>query len=88
MLFFPCVITQEDHIYYANFPGLDNIFTDGESLEEVVDNAKDVLKGMLFSMYKNNIEIPKPIFYKAKEKYSISYYNYNFWLYHIFCFKN
>ena len=48
MLFFPCVLTQEDHIYYANFPGLDNVFTDGETLEEVVDNAKDVFKGMLY----------------------------------------
>lgn len=73
MLFFPCVITQEDDIYYANFPGLDNVFTDGETLEEVVDNAKDVLKGMLFSMYKNNIEIPKPISYKAKDDEMVIY---------------
>mgnify|MGYP000943247597 CR=1 FL=1 len=28
MLFFPCVITKEEHIYYTNFPGLDNVFTE------------------------------------------------------------
>lgn len=67
MLLYPCIITQEDNIYYANFPDLENVFTDGETLEEVVENAKDVLKGMLFSMYKNDVEVPKPKRYRAKD---------------------
>ena len=72
MLLFPCVITKED-IYYADFPGLDNVFTDGESEEEVIENAKDVLKAMLFTVYKNNIEIPKPSRYKAKDEEILIY---------------
>ena len=73
MLLFPCVITKEEDVYYADFPGLDNVFTDGESEEEVIENAKDVLKAMLFTMYKNNIEIPKPSRYKAKDEEMLIY---------------
>ena len=73
MLLFPCVITKEEEVDNGDFPGLDNVFTDGETLEEVIENAKDVLKAMLFTMYKNNIEIPKPSRYKAKDEEMLIY---------------
>lgn len=73
MLLYPCVITYEDEVYYANFPGLENVFTDGETLEEVVERARDVLKGMLFSMYKNDVTVPAPIPYKATEDERLIY---------------
>ena len=58
-LLYQCVVKEEDGIFYANFVNFEGCFTDGETLEEVVRNAKDVLSGMLFTMAKNNIPFPK-----------------------------
>ena len=58
-LLYPCVVREEDGVFYANFVNFEGCFTDGETLEEVVRNAKDVLSGMLFTMAKNNISFPK-----------------------------
>ena len=57
---YPCIIYEEDGIYYANFKDFDACFTDGESIEEVIINAKDVLEGTIFSLLKNNLEVPEP----------------------------
>ena len=38
----------------------DDYFTDGESIEEVIINAKDVLEGTIFSLLKNNLKVPEP----------------------------
>ena len=57
---YPCVIYEEDGIYYANFKDFDACFTDGDSIEEVIINAKDVLEGTIFSLLKNNLEVPEP----------------------------
>ena len=57
---YPCIIYEDDGIYYANFKDFDACFTDGESIEEVIINAKDVLEGTIFSLLKNNLEVPKP----------------------------
>ena len=58
-LLYPCVVKEKDGVFYANFVNFEGCFTDGETLEEVVRNAKDVLSGMLFTMAKNNIPFPK-----------------------------
>ena len=47
---YPCVVHEKDGIYYANFKDFDACFTDGESIEEVIINAKDVLEGTIFSL--------------------------------------
>ena len=57
---YPCVVYEEDGIYYANFKDFDACFTDGENIEEVIINAKDVLEGTIFSLLKNNLEVPEP----------------------------
>jgi len=44
---YPCVVYEEDGIYYANFKDFDACFTDGENIEEVIINAKDVLEATL-----------------------------------------
>ena len=54
-LLYPCIVKKEDGIFYANFLDFEGCFTDGETLEEVVINAKDVLSGTLFTMAKHNI---------------------------------
>jgi len=57
---YPCVVYEQDGIYYANFKDFDACFTDGENIEEVIINAKDVLEGTIFSLLKNNLDIPEP----------------------------
>lgn len=42
--------------------GFDNCFTDGNNLEETMINAKDVLAGVIFTMMKQNVELPEPSF--------------------------
>lgn len=57
---YPCVIHEEDGVFYAEFIDFEACFTDGDSLEEVVINAKDVLEGTIYSLLKNNLKVPKP----------------------------
>lgn len=74
---YPCIITfnKNDDIYYVNFPDLEDCFTDGETLEEALYNAKDVLGLVLYTKEENNIEInpPKNNFISTKENQALSY---------------
>lgn len=65
---YPCVVYEEDGIYYADFRDFNGCFTDGESLEELIINAKNVLEGTLFTLLKNNLEIPEPTMKKIELK--------------------
>ena len=65
---YPCVINKEDNVFYVDFPDFEDAFTDGDTLEEAIINAKDVLSGMIFSYMKNGKELPKAtIDYIAKQ---------------------
>lgn len=57
---YPCIIREEDGIFYAEFKDFEGCFTDGNTIEEVIVNAKDVLEGTMFSLLKNNFKIPEP----------------------------
>ena len=59
--FFPAIFTfsKEDNCYYVNFPDMENVFTDGETLLEALENAEDVLPLMLCQMEDDNTAIPK-----------------------------
>ncbi len=41
---YPAVISYDfsDKIYYVDFPGMSNCFTDGETLREALDNAEGI----------------------------------------------
>lgn len=58
--FYPCVVTEEEGFYYINFPDFNACFTDGETMEEALDNAKDVLTAVLIEMTKHNEKLPEP----------------------------
>lgn len=58
--FYPCIIKKEEDIYYVNFIDFPECFTDGESFQEAIDNAKDVLEAVVFTYLKQNKELPKP----------------------------
>ena len=74
---YPCIITldKEDGIYYVNFPDLEDCFTDGDTLEEALYNAQDVLGLVLYSKEENGIEInpQKNDFIATKENQALSY---------------
>ena len=59
-IFYPCTIKEDDGVFYVNFPDFDDCFTDGDTMEEAVSNAKDVLEAVVFSYMKNNKPLPKP----------------------------
>ena len=46
--------------FLCKFQRFWSCFTDGESIEEVIINAKDVLEGTIFSLLKNNLKLPEP----------------------------
>lgn len=62
---YPCKIRKEDGIYYAEFVDFPECFTDGESPEEVLTNARDVLEGIVFSYIKNGKPLPLPSFFEG-----------------------
>lgn len=57
---YPCVVRQEDGAYYANFPDFDACFTDAESLDELFVNTKEVLNGVINTIYDNELYVPMP----------------------------
>ncbi|MDO5713355.1 MAG: type II toxin-antitoxin system HicB family antitoxin [Tissierellia bacterium] len=71
---FPCIITYEDSVYYVDFPDIEDCFTDGKTLEEALDNAKDVLGLILYDREKRGIAIPKASspFLKTEDKQFVS----------------
>lgn len=56
------VVTKdlEDGCYLVNFPDLENVFTDAETLPEAVKNAEEVLEGMLEVMLEHGDEFNPP----------------------------
>lgn len=61
---YPCKIRKEDGVYYVEFLDFPECFTDGESPEEVLTNARDVLEGIIFSYIKNGKPLPSPSFFE------------------------
>lgn len=57
---YPALISYdvEDKCYYVNFPDISNVFTDGDTIREALDNADDVLNLMLWSAEYDGDEIP------------------------------
>lgn len=57
---YPCVVRHEEGVYYANFPDFDACFTDAESLDELFVNTKEVLNGVINTIYDNDMDVPMP----------------------------
>ena len=59
--YFPCIIAEnkEDGLFYATFPDIDDCFTDGDSFDNAVINAKEVLELVLATYIDNGKPIPK-----------------------------
>lgn len=57
---YPSVITITEEAYEVRFPDIHNYFTFGESLEDALDSARDILELYLYDMEQDNLDIPNP----------------------------
>jgi antitoxin HicB len=57
---YPAVISDDDGKFLIEFPDLKNCFTEGDTLEEAVELAEDVLGMMLAGLEDNDHTLPKP----------------------------
>lgn len=62
---------QKDRSYLVEFPGLDGCFTEGSSLDEALNHAKEALDGWLAARCDRNLNIPKSVPRKGRNFYSI-----------------
>ena len=57
---YPAVFTPEDGGYVVNFPEFESCYTEGDTLEEAMEMADDVLCLPLYDMEETGKEIPAP----------------------------
>lgn len=59
-LVYAAKITPDNGGYVVTFRDLENVFTEGETYEEAVFNAQEVLDILLLDMTQDDLDIPKP----------------------------
>lgn len=59
-IIYPAIISQEDDRYFVTFPDLEEAITEGESLDEALFNAAEVLSLTLEGRMEEEMEIPRP----------------------------
>lgn len=59
-LLYPAIIKEEEGRFFVSFPDLDEAITEGETLEEALHNAEEVLTLTLEGRYDEKQKIPKP----------------------------
>ncbi|MBF0183600.1 MAG: type II toxin-antitoxin system HicB family antitoxin [Magnetococcales bacterium] len=58
---YPVILApQKPSGFFVRFPDLDDTFTEGETIEEALHNASEVLTAMLGWKVDNNMTIPEP----------------------------
>ena len=57
---YPAIIERDEEAIYATFPDLEGCFTYGDTIEELMDNAKEALSGYILSLIDNNEPVPAP----------------------------
>lgn len=55
---YPAIIKLENDSYLVSFPDIENCFTFGNSLEDALDSARDVLELCLYDMEQDGVKIP------------------------------
>ena len=51
-VFYPCEISQDEEGYQVQFTDFPEGFTDGDSLEEAITNARDFTRSVTFFLFK------------------------------------
>jgi antitoxin HicB len=67
ILVYGAKLKKDGGSYLVTFRDLDNVFTEGRTIEEAVFNAGEALDGVLASMLENGFAIPEPTPPKAGE---------------------
>ena len=57
---YPALLTKEDNGFVVKFIDFDDVFTQGQTITEAVENGEDVLNLMLCDKEENEFVIPKP----------------------------
>lgn len=57
---YPALFHYEDGGYWVEFPDLSGCFTQGDTLNEIMFNAQEVLELYLESTIDNDLNLPKP----------------------------
>ena len=57
---YPATVEQQGELFFVQFQDFDNVFTEGETLEDALLNASEALSGMLGWMMDNGKKIPQP----------------------------
>ena len=62
-IIYPAIFHEEDGAYWVEFPDIEGCFSDGETIEEAIYNAKEALSTHYESLVKDKIPIaiPTPI---------------------------
>jgi antitoxin HicB len=63
--------SKEDKSYLVEFPNLEGCLTEGATLEDALQNAKEALTGYLASIFERGYIIPEPSKLKGKNIYPI-----------------
>jgi antitoxin HicB len=59
-LIYPAKIVEESNGFIVTFRDLPNVFTEGDTYEEALFNAQEVLDLLLLDMVQDDIDIPNP----------------------------
>ena len=58
-MMYPVLCHYENGGYWCEFPDLEGCFSQGDTEEEIIKNAKQSLEGYLITLLENGEEIPK-----------------------------
>ncbi len=72
LVYFAEIKTDEDGRYFVSFPDLEEAITEGETLEEALFNAQEVLTLTLESRVDEGLEIPEPREHMNKSFYQVA----------------
>lgn len=59
-IIYPALCHYEDGGYWCEFPDLKSCFSQGDTIQEIVDNAKEALEGYLEVELEEGNELPVP----------------------------
>lgn len=57
---YPAIFHREDNSYWIEFPDLDGCFSNGESINEAMDNAEEALSAYVMLLLESNEDLPAP----------------------------
>lgn len=65
---YPAIFTKEEKFYLVRFPDIESCYTQGETLQEALEMATDVLSLTLYNLEEEEKKIPTPSEIKEVEK--------------------